>query len=236
MQSTKPESITYPLYSEFVQLPHLLIAGVTGSGKSVTLEGILYTLLSMHSPESCQIIIIESQGDSFSYCRALPHILTYCDDSYDFSTVLQQIYDLIKIRFNKMSGLSTRQYPGSDLYVLIDDLADVLATFNSITRPLIEYICRNGRAARVHVIAATKHPTYDAIPALTRANFVGRVGLYMPSVQDSISVIGKGGCDQLSKYGQCYYLDPKGLRRCDIPMIPLNDILSLIKYWSSAAR
>lgn len=98
-------------------------------------------------------------------------------------------------------------------------------------QPLLQRLAQIGRAANVHIIAATQCPISAVIPTPIKVNFDSRVGLRTRSAQDSRNILGCRGCESLPRYGQGYYMTPDGLTLYNIPMIPDQEINRLIRHW-----
>ena len=128
-----------------------------------------------------------------------------------------------------------RLYNGSDVYIMIDELADLMTTAKRDVMPLLQRLCQIGRAARVHVIAATQCPISAVIPTPIKVNFDSRVALRTRSKQDSRNILGLTGCETLPRYGYGYYMTPENTTLYQIPMIADGDRQRLIEYWTGRA-
>ena len=226
-----PSGQVYTLYKDMLTQPHLLIAGATGSGKSVIINGIIHTAL-YHSPATVGFILIDPKRVELSEYRYLPHCLRYASEPADMLHALGYAMDLTEARYKAMQRRGVRKYDGGDVYVIIDELADLMTTQKRAVTPLIQRLCQIGRAARVHVIAATQCPIAAVIPTPIKCNFDARVGLRTRSRQDSRNIIGKPGLEELPRYGQGYYMTPDGEHLYNIPMIEDADRARLIEYWT----
>lgn len=224
-----------PLYLDMAKQPHLLIAGATGSGKSVVINGIIHALLTTSSPARCRFILIDPKRVELSMYRGLPHVLLYASEPGEPARALQEAIRLIDSRYALMQQQGTRTYAGSDVYVIIDELADLMTTDKRTVQPLLQRIAQIGRAARVHLIAATQCPLASVIPTAIKCNLDSRVGLRTRSAQDSRNILGLPGCEQLPRYGQGYYMTAEGISRYQLPMFSDGQIQNLINYWTSAA-
>lgn len=224
-----------PLYYNMAQQPHLLIAGATGSGKSVVINGILHALLMNHSPATCRLILIDPKRVELVQYKQLPHVLTYASEPGEPARALRYAVQIMEDRFSEMQRTGARSYNGSHVYIIIDELADLMLTDKKTVQPLIQRICQLGRAARVHLIAATQCPLAKVIPTEIKCNMDARVGLRTRSAQDSRNILGVSCCENLPRYGQGYYMTPEGMDRYQLPMIPDTMLNALIAYWTSKA-
>ena len=230
---TTPGGKYSTLYLDMASQPHLLIAGATGSGKSVVINGILQALLTNHSPATCGLILIDPKRVELVQYKALPHTLVYASADGEPVRALQQAIAITETRYQDMQRRGLRKFDGGDVYVIIDELADLMTTDKKAVQPLIQRIGQIGRAARVHMIAATQCPLACVIPTPVKVNFDSRVGLRTRSAQDSRNILGLTGCEQLPRYGQGYYMTPEGVSRYQLPMWSDDDLAALVSYWTS---
>ena len=176
---------THPsIYGDMLDQPHLLIAGATGSGKSVVINGVIYAAM-YDAPSQRRFILIDPKKVELAEYATLPHTELYASEPRAMLSALNRALQICNIRYADMQRRHLRMYDGSDLYVVIDELADLL-TVDDIKRPCkaaIQRLCQIGRGARVHVIGCTQHiPT---IPTAIRCNFDNRVALRTTSAQYS---------------------------------------------------
>lgn len=218
------------LYQRMIDQPHLMIAGATGSGKSVVINGLIYTML-YNSPSAAELILIDPKRVELSQYRNLPHTLLYASEPDDMHSALQFAMTLTDNRFRALQRGNGKTWGGSHVYVIIDELADLMTTDKKRVQPLIQRLAQVGRAARVHVIAATQCPIAAVIPTPIKVNFDTRVGLRTRSAQDSRNILGVSGCEKLPRYGQGYFLTPEGLELYTLPLIPDTDISRITRYW-----
>ena len=226
-----PSGTVYSLYRDMLKQPHLLIAGATGSGKSVVINGLIHTAL-YHSPAAVQLILIDPKRVELVEYRRLPHTLYYASEPGDMVKALQVAMQTVESRYKAMQRRTERLYSGGAVYVIIDELADLMTTNKREIMPLLQRLCQVGRAAQVHVIAATQCPLSAVIPTPIKVNFDSRVALRTRSKQDSRNIIERGGCELLPRYGQGYYMTPEGLTLYNIPMIPDTERAALLDYWT----
>ncbi len=222
----------YPLYLDMLKQPHLLIAGATGSGKSVIINGIICTALTW-TPSDYQLILIDPKRVELSEYKKVPHCIRYASEPENMIQALQYALTITESRYKEMSRQGIRKYQGAQVYVIIDELADLMTTQKKAVTPLLQRLCQIGRAAGVHVIAATQCPLAEIIPTKIKVNFDSRVGLRTRSAQDSRNILGFTGCELLPRYGKGYYMTPEGTRVHNFPMISDQDRKELVNYWTS---
>lgn len=225
-----PPGQVYSLYRDMLKQPHLLIAGATGSGKSVVINGLVYTAM-YDSPAAVQFILIDPKRVELVDYKPLPHTLMYASEPGEMVEALEKAMEITESRYKAMQRQRVKKYPGGALYVIIDELADLMTTARRQVQPLIQRLAQIGRAANVHIIAATQCPLATVIPTPIKVNFDSRVALRTRSAQDSRNILGLTGCELLPRYGQGYYMTPDGLKLYNIPMQPQEDINALAKYW-----
>ena len=119
-------------------------------------------------------------------------------------------------------------YDGSDIYIIIDELADLMTTSKKDITPLLQRICQLGRAARIHVIACTQCPLASVIATPIKVNMSAIMGLHTRSRQDSRNIIGKAGCEALPLYGKGIWITPHSEMLVSIPLIQDSDIVARI--------
>lgn len=227
---TTPAGERYQLYHDMLQQPHLLIAGATGSGKSVVINGLIYTAL-YDSPAAVEFILIDPKRVELVDYSRLPHTLKYASEPADMVQALELAMTITEARYKTMQTQRVKKYNGGAVYVIIDELADLMTTDRRHVQPLIQRLCQIGRAANVHVIAATQCPLSSVIPTPIKVNFDARVALRTRSAQDSRNILGVKGCERLPRYGKGYYMTPDGSTLYNIPMQAQDDINAMLQYW-----
>ena len=225
-----PAGQVYTLYKDMLLQPHLLIAGATGSGKSVVINGLMFTALH-DSPAAVQFILIDPKRVELVEYKTLPHTVAYASEPGNMVQALEKAMEITEARYQAMQRQRVKKYPGGALYVVIDELADLMTTDRRHVQPLLQRLTQIGRAANVHIIAATQCPLSAVIPTPIKVNFDSRVALRTRSAQDSRNILGVKGCELLPRYGQGYYMTPDGLTLYNIPMQAQEDIAALVKYW-----
>lgn len=239
MTYTTPGGSYSRLYADMADRVHLLIAGTTGSGKSTVINGILNAML--HSlPTERRFILIDLKKVELADYRDMPHTEAYADDTDSAVAALQAAITTTEARYKDMQRRHLRQYDGSHMYIIIDELADLLTTVAKQATPIIQRLCQIGRGARVHVIAATQH--IPEIPTSIRCNFDARVALKTVNRQDSRNIVYIPGAecfpDPVTEHKALgYYLRGSGDPELyQIPMLPEAERLRVIAHWANQAR
>lgn len=227
---TTPQGQYFSLYRDMLKQPHLLIAGATGSGKSVVINGLVYTAL-YDSPAAVQFILIDPKRVELVDYKPLPHTVQYASEPGEMVQALEKAMEITETRYRAMQAQRVKKYSGAALYVIIDELADLMTTDRHHVQPLLQRLAQIGRAANVHIIAATQCPLAAVIPTPIKVNFDARVALRTRSAQDSRNILGVKGCELLPRYGQGYYMTPDGLTLYNIPMQDPASVKTMLDYW-----
>lgn len=237
MTWTTPEGNAQNLYLNALGQTHLLVGGTTGSGKSVLVNGLIYTAL-FRAPSAVQFILIDPKRVELVEYKPLPHVLRYASEPDTMTAALDLAMNATESRFTVMQSEGVKKWRGGDLYVIIDELADLMTTNRKTVQPLLQRLCQIGRAARVHVVACTQTPISAVIPTQIKVNFDSRFILRTRTAQDSRNLMDRTGAELLSRYGQAYYSTPEYIPPAlvTVPMIPDNEISARVSWWMNQAR
>lgn len=233
---TTPAGTRYTLYQDILSNPHVMVAGATGSGKSVVINALIYTALykfplSAESKNSVGFILIDPKRVELSAYKDLPHTLRYASEPAEMIQAFQYAMEIVEDRYRTMQRQGIRKYDGQDVYVIIDEMADLMTTNRKQVQPIVQRLAQVGRAANVHIVMATQCPLAKVIPTEIKVNFDARVALRTRSAQDSRNILGVTGCELLPRYGQGYYMTPEGVTLYNIPMIHEEELSSRVKWW-----
>ena len=229
---TTPGGTRPRIYADMTKQAHLLIAGKTGAGKSVVINGIIYSLLIDRFPAECQLILIDPKRVELAPWRRCPHCIEYASEPGEPAQALQTALDITETSYKQMQREGVRRYRGGAVYVIIDELADLMTTARREVLPLLQRLCQIGRAANVHVIAATQCPLTKVIPTEVKVNFDAVLGLKTVTKQHSRNIIEQTGCEDLPAYGFGYYRTPAGMTIEKLPMIPDEELDRIAHHWS----
>ena len=235
-----PSASVYSLYDEFLELPHLLIGGATGSGKSVLLNGLIYNLIVEHSPFEAQFILIDPKRVELVAYSDLPHCVRYASEPEDMLNALQYAVNEMERRYKAMQQQRIKLFNGPDLYIFIDEMADLMVTQKRAVLPLLTRLGQLGRAARVHTVMATQCVLSSAgiLPSQIKVNFDNRVALRTASAQDSRNIIGISGSEALpdprrTNKAECIFRSGADLFRYDLYMYPDKAVEDVLSWWTS---
>lgn len=184
------------LHAALLTRPHLLIAGATGSGKSCLVNGLLDSATEV-SPDCVNLVLIDPKRTELIMWADLPHTVKYASEPKDMIKALQWSLDEMERRFRLMQTARKREYTGKHLFIVIDELADLMTTHKREVFPILQRIGQLGRAARVHLWACTQCPLREIIPTPLKCNFADRVALRTASRQDSRNIIDRAGAELL---------------------------------------
>lgn len=225
------------LYLDMIRQPHLLIAGATGSGKSVVINGMISTIAKTMTPGHARLVLIDPKRVELVEWESLPHTLCRAYDDDSILTALNIVERTMMNRYADMERRSLRQWDREHLYVFIDEFADLMTTAKKTVTPVIIRLAQLGRAAGVHLILATQRPTRDIITGQIKVNMDSRLALRVPTSQDSRNIINVSGAELLPRIGRGYYLTPETMQPelWEIPA-PENNAAELVRYWRNEGR
>lgn len=219
------------IYEDMASQTHLLIAGATGSGKSCCIQGILMSLLT-RNPDNAQLVLIDPKKVELIEYKDTVNAIAYADTTTSAIQVLNQLCDKMDKRYRVMQRKRIRKFTGEDIYVIIDEYADLKVTGGkAITEPVCR-LAQLGRACGIHMFLATQRPTTDIIDGKVKVNLDAQVALHTRSKQDSRNIIGAAGAEELPRYGECYYYTPEKLQpeRWCLPLVNDRTLQELIEY------
>ena len=213
-----------------LQQPHLLIAGCTGSGKSVLINSLVWHAL-FAAPHELQFILIDPKRVELAAYKQLPHTLHYGSEPPQILQGLKLAESVMESRYTELQRRGLKRHDGGELYVIIDEYADLMTTQKRETLPKIIRLAQLGRAAGIHLILATQRPTRDIIDGRIKVNLDSRVALRCPTAQDSKNIINVKGAELLPRFGFGYYLTPEGLTLREIPHTPEKALQERVNWW-----
>lgn len=204
---TEPKTYTVPvLFDDILHQAHTLIAGQTGSGKSVMLNGILTTACKYGN---YGLILVDPKRVELCDYKELPTVIAYANTSAETVRALSKAIEIMEQRYREMERQGKKQYEGDPILVVIDELADLLISADCKTiQSQLQRLTALGRAALVKVVCATQCPNRTILKANIVLNFSARVALHCQTAIESRQVINERGAEDLPMYGHCLYLRP----------------------------
>lgn len=193
-----------PIYIDIASAPHVLIAGTTGSGKSVMMHNIIVSLLYKNTPADAEFYMMDPKMVELSLYENIP-IVTRCDvDPRAALATLAGLHHIMMARYKILKSRGARHASAAgmkEIYVFIDELADLMFYSKKETEKYISCIARLGRAAGIHLIIATQRPTRDILTGQIKLNIPCRVALAVPAAVDSVVILGHKGAETLRGRG-----------------------------------
>lgn len=236
-----PKMEVYKFHQILLEQKHLLIAGASGSGKSVIVNGMIYTALHDFPSDKAngvKFVLLDPKRVELIDYKNLPHTVCYASEPDDMIKALQIATDMTDRRFKEMQSRHEKLYSGGHVYVIIDEYADLVTLRRKKVEPLVSRLTQIGRAAKVHVLLCTQNPLRNIITPNIRVCLDSIVGLRTASAQDSRNILRRTGLELLPPYGSCILQTPGGhlQQYTNIPMIPDEKIQSVINHWMNQAR
>ena len=211
--------------------PHVLIGGRTGAGKSVLLAGLVYTAM-IADPADLRFVLIDPKRVELRRFAVSPHCIGYASEPPTMLAALQAVEKIMDRRYITMQETGLRNTVDPHIYVYIDELADLLDVCGKSAGKTLKRLLQLGRAAGVHVIAATQHVSRRTLPAAIQLNFTGVAALPQRSAIESRQMIGTAGAENLP-VGYAYIITPQQHHPhvMQIPMIPEPELLAAVHMW-----
>ena len=205
-----------PLVADLSTMPHLLVAGTTGSGKSVCINSIILSLLYRHSPDTCKLILIDPKMLELSSYEGIPHLLTpVITDSGKATSALSWTVKEMENRYKLMSSEGVRNIDGYNqkhklkmpyIVVAVDEMSDLMLVSGKEIESYVQKLSAMARAAGIHIIMATQRPSVDVITGTIKANFPTRISFQVSSKIDSKTILGEQGAEQLLGKGDMLFM------------------------------
>jgi S-DNA-T family DNA segregation ATPase FtsK/SpoIIIE len=205
-----------PVVGDLTSMPHLLIAGTTGSGKSVCINTIIVSLLYKLNPDLCKFILIDPKMLELSAYEGIPHLLTpVITDSKKAASALGWTVREMNSRYKLMSMEGVRNIDGYNakhklkmpyIIVVVDEMSDLMLVAGKEIESYIQKLSQMARAAGIHIIMATQRPSVDVITGTIKANFPTRISFRVSSKIDSRTILGEQGSEQLLGNGDMLFM------------------------------
>ncbi|MCB9493528.1 MAG: DNA translocase FtsK [Epsilonproteobacteria bacterium] len=238
-----------PVIEDLVSMPHLLIGGATGAGKSVGLHVILNSMLFTRSPQELRLVLIDPKRLEFSLYADIPHLLFPIVTHPSRATqTLKWIVQEMELRYQTMAECGVRNMleyqalsakspqtysPMHYIVVVIDELADLMMVAGKEVEILIARIAQMARASGIHMIVATQRPSVDVVTGIIKVNFPSRIAFRVSSKVDSRVIIDGQGAEKLLGRGDMLYMHPStsGIKRVHGAYISEKEIESVNNFW-----
>lgn len=231
-----------PVIVDIAKMPHMLIAGATGSGKSVALNTILCSMLYCATPTMTQFVMIDPKQVELSAYTGLPHlaapIITSAQEAVNMLTSVNNAMDK---RYKAMAKQRTKSgteagYPR--MVIVIDELADLMLVSKKAVEQSIIRIAQLGRAAGIHLLIATQKPVVSVVTGLIQGNIPCKLALQTASTSDSVRILGHKGAETLLGRGDAWLKLPDRVEeiRMQCAYTSLDDVYAVVNYWRCNAK
>ena len=228
-----------PIVGDLTSMPHLLIAGTTGSGKSVCINTIIVSLLYKLNPNLCKFILIDPKMLELSTYEGIPHLLTpVITDAKKATSALAWTVKEMNSRYKLMSKVGVRNIDGYNakhklkmpyIVVVVDEMSDLMLVAGKEIENYIQKLSQMARAAGIHIIMATQRPSVDVITGTIKANFPTRVSFQVSSKIDSRTILGEQGAEQLLGKGDMLFMSSANrIVRIHGPFVSENEIEKIV--------
>ncbi|MDC0009837.1 DNA translocase FtsK [Candidatus Pelagibacter sp.] len=236
-----------PIVGDLASMPHLLIAGTTGSGKSVCINTIILSLLYRHTPDKCKFILIDPKMLELSTYEGIPHLLCpVITEAKKAASVLGWVVKEMENRYRLMTKEGVRNIDGYNakhtlampyIVVVVDEMSDLMLVAGKEIENYIQKLSQMARAAGIHIIMATQRPSVDVITGTIKANFPTRISFQVTSKIDSRTILGEQGAEQLLGKGDMLYMSSANrIVRIHAPFVSETEIEKVNNYLRSQAE
>lgn len=237
-----------PIAADLAKMPHLLIAGTTGSGKSVLISAIISCLAMNNSPDDLKLIMLDPKMVELSRFNGLPHLYGKVETKLErINTVLRWVVAEMQRRYKLLEKEGVRDLENYNrkivrngkgnkiprIVVLIDELADLMMSSAEHTESTLVRLAQMARATGIHLIVATQRPSTDVVTGLIKANFPARISFAVASTIDSRVILDYAGAESLLGRGDMLFLSPEAAAplRSQGVMVEDKEIDGIIAYW-----
>jgi S-DNA-T family DNA segregation ATPase FtsK/SpoIIIE len=224
-----------PVTGDLSSMPHLLIAGTTGSGKSICINTIILSLLYRHPPDKCKFILIDPKMLELSTYEDIPHLLCpVITEAKKAASVLGWVVKEMENRYRLMTKEGVRnidsyntkhKLPMPYIVVIVDEMSDLMLVAGKEIENYIQKLSQMARAAGIHIIMATQRPSVDVITGTIKANFPTRISFQVTSKIDSRTILGEQGAEQLLGKGDMLYMSSANkMVRIHAPLVSEDEV------------
>jgi S-DNA-T family DNA segregation ATPase FtsK/SpoIIIE len=239
-----------PVVADLSTMPHLLIAGTTGSGKSVCIAAITACLVMNNTPDDLRLVMIDPKMVELVRFNGLPHLFGKVEtDIQRILGVLHWVVTEMDRRYKLLEEMharnidsynrKARRHKDSELLprivVLLDELADLMMTAPDQTEPMLIRLAQLARATGIHLVVATQRPSTDVVTGLIKANFPARISFAVASSVDSRVILDTGGAESLLGHGDMLFMPPEVAAPVRVQGVMVSDaeVDKLILYWQT---
>jgi len=233
-----------PIVGDLYSMPHLLIAGTTGSGKSVCINTIILSLLYKYTPEKCNLILIDPKMLELSAYEGIPHLLCpVITEAKKATAALGWTVKEMENRYKLMTSVGVKNIDGYNskhkkhmpyIVLIVDEMSDLMLVAGKEIENYIQRLSQMARAAGIHIIMATQRPSVDVITGTIKANFPTRISFQVSSKIDSRTILGEQGAEQLLGKGDMLFMSSANrIIRIHAPYVSESEIENVNSYLRS---
>ncbi|MEX1014440.1 MAG: DNA translocase FtsK 4TM domain-containing protein [Candidatus Paceibacterota bacterium] len=232
-----------PVIANIAKMPHMLVAGATGSGKSITIHAIIQSLLFKNSPEHLRMVMIDPKRVELSVYNDIPHLISpVITENKKAIGALNWAVNEMDERYERLLSAGVRDIKGynkknSDnplpyILIVIDELADLMATYSREVEGAIIRLAQMSRATGIHLVVSTQRPSVEVITGLIKANITTRISLQVASQIDSRTILDMSGAEKLLGNGDLLFISSESSKpkRVQGAFITEKEIKSVVKY------
>ena len=236
-----------PIIGDLSLMPHLLIAGTTGSGKSVCINTIILSLLYKYTPEKCNLILIDPKMLELSAYEGIPHLLCpVITEAKKATAALGWAVKEMESRYKLMTSVGVKNIDSYNskhkrhmpyIVVVVDEMSDLMLVAGKEIENYIQRLSQMARAAGIHIIMATQRPSVDVITGTIKANFPTRISFQVSSKIDSRTILGEQGAEQLLGKGDMLFMSSANrIVRIHGPYVSESEIEKVNSYLRSQGK
>ena len=236
-----------PIIGDLTLMPHLLIAGTTGSGKSVCINTIILSLIFKLTPDRCKFILIDPKMLELSTYEGIPHLISpVITEAKKATAVLGWVVKEMESRYRLMTKVGVRNIDGYNskhnipmpyIVVIVDEMSDLMHVAGKEIESYIQKLSQMARASGIHIIMATQRPSVDVITGTIKANFPTRISFQVSSKIDSRTILGEQGAEQLLGKGDMLYMSAANrIVRIHAPFVSDKEIEKVNSFLRSQAE
>jgi len=233
-----------PIFANIDKMPHLLVAGATGSGKSVIIHSLLISLLYKNSPSTLKLILIDPKRVELSNYDGIPHLIApVITESKLAINVFRWAIQEMERRYKLLLEAGSRDIQSYNaksgetlpyLLIVIDELADLMVTYGREVEGLIIRLAQMARATGLHLVVSTQRPSVEVVTGLIKANITSRIALQVASQVDSRTIIDTAGAEKLLGRGDLLFISsefskPKRIQSCYVSENEIKKVINFIK-------
>ena len=236
-----------PIVGDLSAMPHLLIAGTTGSGKSVCVNSIILSLLYRHPPEKCNLILVDPKMLELSAYEGIPHLLCpVITEAKKATAALGWTVKEMENRYKLMTSIGVKNIDGYNsknkkhmpyIVLIVDEMSDLMLIAGKEIEHYIQKLSQMARSAGIHIIMATQRPSVDVITGTIKANFPTRISFQVSSKIDSRTILGEQGAEQLLGKGDMLFMSSANrIVRIHGPHVSESEIEKVNSYLRSQGK